>query len=97
MIRRPPRSTRADPLFHYTTLFRSLPLVELNLRSAAGRPLVPEELVVGGVVARDDLRELRRVEQIVRQELENQADVDADGGLELGQRADHLRCVAEVR
>src|SRR3546814_20136121 len=26
MIRRPPRSTRTDPLFPYTTLFRSLPL-----------------------------------------------------------------------
>src|SRR3546814_863551 len=25
MIRRPPRSTRTDPLFPYTTLFRSLP------------------------------------------------------------------------
>src|SRR3546814_11018858 len=27
MIRRPPRSTRTDTLFPYTTLFRSLPLV----------------------------------------------------------------------
>src|SRR3546814_19364228 len=27
MIRRPPRSTRTDPLFPYTTLFRSLALV----------------------------------------------------------------------
>src|SRR3546814_13411953 len=35
MIRRPPRSTRTDTLFPYTTLFRSLTLV------AAG-PLVPE-------------------------------------------------------
>src|SRR3546814_1331210 len=26
MIRRPPRSTRTDPLFPYTTLFRSIPL-----------------------------------------------------------------------
>src|SRR3546814_9546293 len=28
MIRRPPRSTRTDPLFPYTTLFRSCALVE---------------------------------------------------------------------
>src|SRR3546814_9576210 len=28
MIRRPPRSTRTDTLFPYTTLFRSLPLEE---------------------------------------------------------------------
>src|SRR3546814_8257061 len=27
MIRRPPRSTRTDTLFPYTTLFRSLPLL----------------------------------------------------------------------
>src|SRR3546814_6317141 len=26
MIRRPPRSTRTDPLFPYTTLFRSVPV-----------------------------------------------------------------------
>src|SRR3546814_20354760 len=32
MIRRPPRSTRTDTLFPYTTLFRSLPL------PAAARP-----------------------------------------------------------
>src|SRR3546814_7692846 len=32
MIRRPPRSTRTDPLFPYTTLFRSRPghLVQLH-------------------------------------------------------------------
>src|SRR3546814_3176395 len=32
MIRRPPRSTRTDTLFPYTTLFRSVPLVipEIN-------------------------------------------------------------------
>src|SRR3546814_9685873 len=27
MIRRPPRSTRTDPLFPYTTLFRSVPAI----------------------------------------------------------------------
>src|SRR3546814_11653449 len=34
MIRRPPRSTRTDTLFPYTTLFRS---AEKNARSAAER------------------------------------------------------------
>src|SRR3546814_12853251 len=33
MIRRPPRSTRTDTLFPYTTLFRSLVLGELRTRS----------------------------------------------------------------
>src|SRR3546814_15337261 len=32
MIRRPPRSTRTDTLFPYTTLFRSLAAVEQRLR-----------------------------------------------------------------
>src|SRR3546814_17554411 len=30
MIRRPPRSTRTDTLFPYTTLFRSIPDIEVN-------------------------------------------------------------------
>src|SRR3546814_8463101 len=30
MIRRPPRSTRTDPLFPYTTLFRSVQLAQLR-------------------------------------------------------------------
>src|SRR3546814_7179834 len=45
MIRRPPRSTRTDTLFPYTTLFRSLPLVRRrpasifsSLRTIARRP-----------------------------------------------------------
>src|SRR3546814_8320232 len=35
MIRRPPRSTRTDPLFPYTTLFRSLKQVIVADRAAA--------------------------------------------------------------
>src|SRR3546814_50883 len=40
MIRRPPRSTRTDPLFPYTTLFRSVaagakPLAELRVDGGA--------------------------------------------------------------
>src|SRR3546814_5304469 len=34
MIRRPPRSTRTDTLFPYTTLFRSAGVVDENLRAA---------------------------------------------------------------
>src|SRR3546814_6143181 len=36
MIRRPPRSTRTDTLFPYTTLFRSLLLHPLGLRLQLG-------------------------------------------------------------
>src|SRR3546814_5471105 len=39
MIRRPPRSTRTDTLFPYTTLFRSYWLVSLWERSAWRDPL----------------------------------------------------------
>src|SRR3546814_5580025 len=39
MIRRPPRSTRTDTLFPYTTLFRSLPGVERHtVRADSARP-----------------------------------------------------------
>src|SRR3546814_5681579 len=39
MIRRPPRSTRTDTLFPYTTLFRSLPLARLAGQRGNVRPL----------------------------------------------------------
>src|SRR3546814_15969079 len=43
MIRRPPRSTRTDPLFPYTTLFRSRTLRVM---------LVDDSLVVRGILER---------------------------------------------
>src|SRR3546814_3661513 len=53
MILRPPRSTRTDTLFPYTTLFRSLegplvvdPLLELG----GGDALVVEQVVAGSAV-----------------------------------------------
>src|SRR3546814_5074707 len=36
MIRRPPRSTRTDTLFPYTTLFRSIKAVDQALRRGVG-------------------------------------------------------------
>src|SRR3546814_20485931 len=41
VIRRPPRSTRTDTLFPYTTLFRSVLLMAL-LASAGGSPAWPQ-------------------------------------------------------
>src|SRR3546814_11926378 len=35
MIRRPPRSTRTDTLFPYTTLFRSVPMAALSAFSTS--------------------------------------------------------------
>src|SRR3546814_18360532 len=58
MIRRPPRSTRTDTLFPYTTLFRSCRidrLDQLNLpgSSPALHALLPEDGVLDGVVGFD--------------------------------------------
>src|SRR3546814_1006996 len=39
MMRRPPRSTRTDTLFPYTTLFRSLTRKEIEAGALAGRGL----------------------------------------------------------
>src|SRR3546814_16186274 len=39
MIRRPPRPTRTDTLFPYTTLFRSLDLAKASLAGSFGRSL----------------------------------------------------------
>src|SRR3546814_4737537 len=53
MIRRPPRSTRTDTLFPYTTLFRSvrrvelLPVVLLVRRRGAGLMLEAAEPIAG--------------------------------------------------
>src|SRR3546814_4418759 len=45
MIRRPPRSTRTDTLFPYTTLFRSPDATRVNLDAVRALPvLLPEEL-----------------------------------------------------
>src|SRR3546814_15660983 len=44
MIRRPPRSTRTDTLFPYTTLFRSLHREVGVLRPAAGNDALSERL-----------------------------------------------------
>src|SRR3546814_10297981 len=41
MIRRPPRSTRTDTLFPYTTLFRSLGFVAFDLDPRLGRRVAP--------------------------------------------------------
>src|SRR3546814_10791913 len=41
MIRRPPRSTRTDTLFPYTTLFRSIHLRDVMLHQAGFIPYIP--------------------------------------------------------
>src|SRR3546814_13164317 len=55
MIRRPPRSTRTDTLFPYTTLFRSIALASCGWVLAA---LLPTLAVVGWYAAHGYLDEL---------------------------------------
>src|SRR3546814_148465 len=53
IIRRPPRSTRTDPLFPYTTLFRSAEGTAIGDGERAALQIVQRELVVarlGGVI-----------------------------------------------
>src|SRR3546814_6164479 len=52
MLRRPPRSTRTDTLFPYTTLFRSVDSAAIEpgmvMLVAAGERLAADGIVVGG-------------------------------------------------
>src|SRR3546814_17408813 len=48
MIRRPPRSTRTDTLFPYTTLFRSPDKHEQNQRDGAEHETTPGRIHHGG-------------------------------------------------
>src|SRR3546814_17530902 len=48
MIRRPPRSTRTDTLFPYTTLFRSMAYVE---RATKALGEMPERVAASGLAA----------------------------------------------
>src|SRR3546814_1837935 len=57
MIRRPPRSTRTDTLFPYTTLFRSVRTDRAGGRSIAGSGRIPRETDRGGY---DEPRPCRR-------------------------------------
>src|SRR3546814_14479413 len=57
MIRRPPRSTRTDTLFPYTTLFRAALLVRGRATSARRASPAPYPIRSGSI---DRLRALRR-------------------------------------
>src|SRR3546814_11930299 len=67
MIRRPPRSTRTDTLFPYTTLFRSL--VALGSLVAEGTAADIDDVRIGGADMLDiDLQLLSRRGEVVGQE-----------------------------
>src|SRR3546814_4153277 len=45
MVRRPPRSTRTDTLFPYTTLFRSLPLLASHCEKGFEQGKDPRQII----------------------------------------------------
>src|SRR3546814_15785581 len=87
MIRRPPRSTRTDTLFPYTTLFRSL----LALRKGLGlyanlRPVRPHASVLGASPIKQHL--LHGVDMIVVREL--------TGGIYFGDKQRHADSASDL-
>src|SRR3546814_17147801 len=67
MIRRPPRSTRTDTLFPYTTLFRSGGHHRLRAaRRLAGRGAGERSLLSRRIVGREDEREGRALREAGR-------------------------------
>src|SRR3546814_9340560 len=69
MIRRPPRSTRTDTLFPYTTLFRSL---WRQRRQAAEPGGLRADVNIGIAVTHEQLVRLQRIDRV----LELRGDVD---------------------
>src|SRR3546814_4935901 len=68
MIRRPPRSTRTDTLFPYTTLFRSLQYTSGSTSSPKGvvvrhRNLLANEKMIAEVMAQDSDSTMVRSEE----------------------------------
>src|SRR3546814_8724767 len=93
MIRRPPRSTRTDTLFPYTTLFRSVghriiaanvePPARIGREFAAQRPF--------GLDERGDAKALGRIEQAV-----GAVDADLPGQAEDGVEIANARAARKV-
>src|SRR3546814_7570708 len=54
MIRRPPRSTRTDTLFPYTTLFRSYAEILARESGENAEPIEPAKLVVPMIARRSE-------------------------------------------
>src|SRR3546814_2068593 len=100
MIRRPPRSTRTDTLFPYTTLFRSLEHVDA-LQRLRGQILEVERPAGGGedlasVGGRRDIRkaanlDTRQLVVAIVGNLDAGHALERGGGGGIGQLADILR------
>src|SRR3546814_1661940 len=65
MIRRPPRSTRTDTLFPYTTLFRSSRGGNCFSSACAGPRLLPDRLAARSEEHTSELQSLMRISYAV--------------------------------
>src|SRR3546814_9858735 len=69
-IRRPPRSTRTDPLFPYSTLFRSFPClcVLLTLLLLVAAPALAQQPADGGSASQLTAEEARALSLLLQEE-----------------------------
>src|SRR3546814_3433485 len=87
MIRRPPRSTRTDTLFPYTTLFRSPSAVLTELKGVDGAyPLYGALVLKGGRAG-----PMRADELVIGQALADRLDVKPGDGLRYGAATFRIR------
>src|SRR3546814_20594969 len=92
MIRRPPRSTRTDTLFPYTTLFRSpaldalgLPYTTLSYANGPGyRDASADEPGVQPAAGRPDLADIDTTDPDYRQEAMVPLGAETHGGADVG-------------
>src|SRR3546814_12018507 len=66
MIRRPPRSTRTDTLFPYTTLFRSRRLLQAHGWQGAGNDLAARRQAAGRTADRRSEEHTSEVQSLMR-------------------------------
>src|SRR3546814_10410785 len=66
MIRRPPRSTRTDTLFPYTTLFRSRPRVSGNTVTSPLKPLLDHSDCDGELTPEEGRQVAPRLREVVK-------------------------------
>src|SRR3546814_12580266 len=87
MIRRPPRSTRTDTLFPYTTLFRSLDVYADNALFSRAAELAPAwEEALHCLAEAPGVRDIRTIGLVAGIELEPRKDAPGKRALEIFHR-----------
>src|SRR3546814_16914225 len=89
MIRRPPRSTRTDTLFPYTTLFRSDQLAEIAL--VAEEAVADPAQIGGALIGEIDARTNARMDEGVVADLDHVLGPAQEGDVMFGHRLTDTR------